>query len=119
MIAVKPCKRAPDRFNSRRDALCFAIIATTCRPIPPHRASGDYSLIGRSSRPVRPDPLLQRFLHERLFERGDADPLGALLQEPAGDLGDLAAGAMEGDEAVRVDGLAGRGNRAEAPPIGL
>jgi hypothetical protein len=56
---------------------------------------------------------------ERLFQRGDADPLGAFLQEPAGELGDLAAGAVERDQAARIDVLAGRGTRAEASPIGL
>ena len=45
--------------------------------------------------------------------------LGAFLQEPAGELGDLAAGAVERDQTVRIDVLAGRWNRAEAPPIGL
>ena len=72
----------------------------------------------------RPDAPLQRLVEgvagaERLFERGDADPLGAFFQKPAGEFGDLAAGAVEGDEAVRIDVLAARGNCAEAPPIGL
>ena len=72
----------------------------------------------------RPDPLLQRFVErvagvEGLFERGHADPLGAFFQEPAGELGDLAAGAVERDEAVGIDVLAGREDGAEAPPIGL
>ena len=40
---------------------------------------------------------------------GDADPLGALLQKPAGEFG-----AVEGDEAVPIDVHAGRGNCAEA-----
>ena len=71
-----------------------------------------------------PDPLLQRFIEgvagaEGLFERGDAEPLGAFVQKPAGEFGDLAAGAVERDEAVGIDVLAGREDGAEAPPIGL
>jgi len=42
------------------------------------------------------DPVLERFVEgvagvEGFFEGGDADPLGAFVQKPAGELGDLAA----------------------------
>ena len=74
--------------------------------------------------PARADPLLQRFVEriargEGLFERGDADPLGALGEQPAGELRHFAACAMQRDESVRIDILAARRNGAEALGGGL
>ena len=53
-----------------------------------------------------PDSPLQRFGKrvagdEGLFERRDADPLGALREQPTGELRHLVACAMQRDEPVR------------------
>ena len=68
---------------------------------------------------ARADASLERLVEniarsESLFERSDADPLGALSEQPAGKLGHLVARAMQRDEPVRIDIFARRRDRAEA-----
>ena len=88
-------------------------VPRTADPLRPRRAAGfpprTRSATAPPPRPgprrllPRPDPPLQRLVErvagvERLFERRDADPLGAFIEEPAGEFGDLAAGAVERDD---------------------
>src|SRR5580693_9711385 len=97
--ARPPCAAAPTR---PKDGFCRT-----------GRATLDESVLARA------DPALQRIVKriaggEGLFERRNADPLGALREQPARKLGHLVARAMQRDETVRIDVLAGRRDRAEA-----
>ena len=56
----------------------------------------------------RSDPHLQRFVErvardERLLERRDAHALGSLGEKPAAKIRDLVFGAVQDNEAMRVD----------------
>ena len=67
----------------------------------------------------RPDPPIQRLVQrvprvEHVFERHDADPLGAFPQKPAREIGRGALGAVERHETPRVGRLAEGGDGAEA-----
>src|SRR5271163_4298868 len=128
MVGLAVCADAPAEAIAKTDRLnahanpgnCekkpAIVMMLSSKPLPPPLDRGR----PRNDLPLpRPDPLLQRLVEgvagaERLFERGDADPLGAFFQKPAGQLGDLAAGAVERAEAVRIDVLAAGGDGAEA-----